>query len=183
MTQHFHVLVLFAGAFCLGIAVLCLCIFINKFSVYSACLIWEKPSQWYPFCNCVFIIFQATFLVFVFVVWMLFIWFGELAFEISGYLLGNVQLATCHLCLRLDCLTLFLCFFLHSRFLLLILWAGEMACIQSIWLQSGIKCGVGSHRTWCHFFGYFNNFRQKYRILTYRDKRESYLIVLQQNNV
>ena len=30
---------------------------------------------------------------------------------------------------------------------------------------------------------YFNNFRQKYRILTCCDKRESYLIVLQQNNV
>ena len=29
----------------------------------------------------------------------------------------------------------------------------------------------------------FNNFRQKYCILTRRDKRESYLIVLQQNNV
>ena len=30
---------------------------------------------------------------------------------------------------------------------------------------------------------YFSNFRQKYCILTCRDKRESYLIVLQQNNV
>ena len=30
---------------------------------------------------------------------------------------------------------------------------------------------------------YFKIFRQKYRILTYRDKRESYFIVLQQNNV
>ena len=30
---------------------------------------------------------------------------------------------------------------------------------------------------------YFNNFYKKYHILTRRDKRESYLIVLQQNNV
>ena len=30
---------------------------------------------------------------------------------------------------------------------------------------------------------YFNIFWQKYHILTCRDKRESYLIVLQQNNV
>ena len=47
------------------------------------------------------------------------------------------------------------------------------------YVQSGTKCGVGSHRC-SHFLAhsaYFNNFRQK---LPYF---ESYLIVLQQNNV
>ena len=49
------------------------------------------------------------------------------------------------------------------------------------------KGGVGSHRTCGHFFWLIARiltiFDKKYRILTRRDKRESYLIVLQQNNV
>ena len=53
--------------------------------------------------------------------------------------------------------------------------------------QSGTKCGVGSHRTCNHFSWLIARiliiFDKKYRILTRRDKRESYLIVLQQNNV
>ena len=55
------------------------------------------------------------------------------------------------------------------------------------YVQSGTKCGVGSHRTCSHFFWLIAHiltiFDKKYRILTRRDKRESYLIVLQQNNV
>ena len=53
--------------------------------------------------------------------------------------------------------------------------------------QTGRKCGVGSQRTCSHFFRLIARiltiFDKKYRILTHRDKRESYLIVLQQNNV
>ena len=53
--------------------------------------------------------------------------------------------------------------------------------------QSGTKCGVGSHRTCSHFFCLIAHiltiFDKKYRIWTCCDKRESYLIVLQQNNV
>ena len=55
------------------------------------------------------------------------------------------------------------------------------------YVQSGTKCGVGSHRTCSHFFWLIARiltiFDKKYRILTRCDKRESYLIVLQQNNV
>ena len=55
------------------------------------------------------------------------------------------------------------------------------------WGQSGGKCGVGSQRTCSHFFRLLAHiltiFDKKYRILTRRDKRESNLIVLQQNNV
>ena len=58
---------------------------------------------------------------------------------------------------------------------------------QAILLQSGTKCGVGSHRTCSHFFWLIARnltiFDKKYRILTRHDKRESYFIVLQQNNV
>ena len=54
-------------------------------------------------------------------------------------------------------------------------------------MQSGTKCGVGSQRTLSHFFHLLARiltiFDKKYRILTRHDKRESYLIVLQQNNV
>ena len=54
-------------------------------------------------------------------------------------------------------------------------------------IQSGRKCGVGSQRTCIHFIRLvariLTTFDNKYRILTCRDKRESYLIVLQQNNV
>ena len=53
--------------------------------------------------------------------------------------------------------------------------------------QSGRKCGVCSQRTCSHFFWLLVRiltiFDEKYRILTRRDKRESCLIVLQQNNV
>ena len=53
-----------------------------------------------------------------------------------------------------------------------------------IMYQSGTKCGVGSHRTWSHFFRLIASiltiFDKKYRILTRRNKRESNLIVLQQ---
>ena len=53
--------------------------------------------------------------------------------------------------------------------------------------QSGRKCGVGSQHTCSHFFRLLARiltiFDKKYRILTCRDKRESYLIVLQQYNV
>ena len=52
--------------------------------------------------------------------------------------------------------------------------------------QSGRKCGVGSQRTCGHFFRLIARILTiftKKRILTRRDKRESYLIVLQQNNV
>ena len=91
-----------------------------------------------PLCI-VFIILLATFLYLVFVseVYMLFIWFGELAFEISGYLLGNVQRATCNLllvfvftlslCLHCPCVSFCICIFfidfvswragLHSKYL------------------------------------------------------------------
>ena len=143
VTQHFHVLVLFAGGFYLGIAVLCLCILINKFSVGSVVLIREKSSQ----CGLLFAIVycfhkpSGHIPVFSFCVWsvqlyMLFIWFGELAFEISGYLLGNVQRATCYLylCLHCLCVCIALVFLFAFAFSLLILWAGELACIQSIWL-------------------------------------------------
>ena len=54
-------------------------------------------------------------------------------------------------------------------------------------MQSGTKCGVGSHCTCSHFFWLIVHiltiFDKKYRILTRRDKRESYSIFLQQNNV
>ena len=54
-------------------------------------------------------------------------------------------------------------------------------------LQSGRKCGVSSQRTCSHFFRLIARiltiFDKKYRILPCCDKRESYLIVLQQNNV
>ena len=53
--------------------------------------------------------------------------------------------------------------------------------------QSGTKCGLGSHCTGSHFFRLIARiltiFDKKYRIWTFCDKRESYLIVLQQNNV
>ena len=53
--------------------------------------------------------------------------------------------------------------------------------------QSGRMCGVGSQRTCSHFFWLIAHiltiFDKKYRTLTCCDKRESYLIVLQQNNV
>ena len=53
--------------------------------------------------------------------------------------------------------------------------------------QGGRKCGVGSQRTCSHFFRLLARiltiFYKNYRILLCRDKRESYLIVLQQNNV
>ena len=53
--------------------------------------------------------------------------------------------------------------------------------------QSGRMCGVGSQRTCSHLFWLIARrltiFDKKYRILTKRDKIESYLIVLQQNNV
>ena len=59
--------------------------------------------------------------------------------------------------------------------------------LDSIEGQSGRKCGFGSQRTCSHFFRLIARiltiFDKKYRILTRRDKRESYLIVLQQNNV
>ena len=54
-------------------------------------------------------------------------------------------------------------------------------------LQSGRKCGVGSQRICSHFFQLLARiltiFDKIYRILMCRDKRECYLIVLQQNNV
>ena len=56
-----------------------------------------------------------------------------------------------------------------------------------LYVQSGTKCGVGSHRTCSHFFWIIalilTIFDKKYRTLTRRDKRESYLIVLQQNKI
>ena len=43
------------------------------------------------------------------------------------------------------------------------------------YVQSGTKCGVGSHRTCSHFFwliaGILTIFDKNYRILTRRDKR------------
>ena len=53
--------------------------------------------------------------------------------------------------------------------------------------QSGRNRGVGSQRTYSHFFRLLASILtivdKKYRTLTRRDKRESYLIVLQQNDV
>ena len=52
--------------------------------------------------------------------------------------------------------------------------------------QSGTKCGVGVIALAVIFWliaRILTIFNKKYRILTRRDKRESYLIVLQQNNV
>ena len=53
--------------------------------------------------------------------------------------------------------------------------------------QGGRKCGAGSQRTSSHSFRLIGRILtildKKYLILTCRDKRESYLIVLQQNNV
>ena len=46
------------------------------------------------------------------------------------------------------------------------------------YVQSGTKCGVGSHRTCSHFFWLIARiltiFNKKYCILTHRDKRESF---------
>ena len=48
--------------------------------------------------------------------------------------------------------------------------------------QGGRKCGVSSQRTCSHFFRLLSRiltiFDKKYRILTCRDKRESYLVLL-----
>ena len=52
--------------------------------------------------------------------------------------------------------------------------------------QSGTKCGVGVNALAVIFWliaRILTIFNKKYRILTRCDKRESYLIVLQQNNV
>ena len=66
-------------------------------------------------------------------------------------------------------------------------WHVQATTLTNTTNQSGRKCGVGSHCTCSHFFWLIAHILtildKKYRILTRRDKRESYLIVLQQNNV
>ena len=137
VTQHFLVLVLFAGAFYLGIAVLCFCILINKFSVGSVVLIREKSSQ----CGLLFAIVycfhkpSGHIPVFSFCVWSVhvvhLIWWAC----IRNLRLPFRKRATCYLylCLHCLCVCIALVFLFAFAFSLLILWAVELACIQSIW--------------------------------------------------
>ena len=94
VTQHFHVLVLFAGAFYLGIAILCLCISINRFSVRR---VGHFPVFSFCFCS----------VNFIHLIWWACIWSLRLPFR---------KRATCNL-LLVFVFTLSLCFFLHLHFL------------------------------------------------------------------
>ena len=139
VTQHFHVLVLFAGAFYLGIAVLCLCILINKFSVGSVVLIREKSSQ----CGLLFAIVycfhkpSGHIPVFSFCVWSVhvvhLIWWAcirNLRLPFRKRATCNLLLVfvfTLSLCLHCPCVSFCICIFfidfvswragLHSKYL------------------------------------------------------------------